>query len=73
MSDDTAALRRCLQALLDAVEAAGPEGVPAGILYAYLMDVLSLDQFRALMGALTREGCVRHEGDVYTYRRGLPC
>lgn len=61
----TQLLRAALQALLDAVKAGGTMGAPAGVMYAALLDKLTLSQFNQLMGALLSAGKVRKQGDLY--------
>ena len=57
--------------LLDTVVATGRNGAPAGVMYAALCGVLSLDRFMALMGILVKAGKVRYSGHVY-YDASLP-
>ena len=40
-------------AIADAIKAAGPAGIPAGHLYAMVMDRMSLDSFEAILTVLT--------------------
>jgi hypothetical protein len=52
-----------LKALLETVQECGDQGAPAGVMYAALMDKMSLDQFQHLMGILVQAGrvnCVHH-------------
>jgi hypothetical protein len=56
-----AAVRAVANALLEAIRAAGPNGVPAGHMYAMVMDRMSLDSFEALIAALVGIGQVRRE------------
>ena len=60
-----AALRLALQAILDAVKEAGSTGAPGGVLYAALLDRMSLHQFEQIMSALVKAGKLRREGDLY--------
>jgi hypothetical protein len=60
-----AALRLALQAILDAVKAAGDLGAPGGVLYAALIDRISLWQFEQIMEALVHMGKLRKRGDLY--------
>ena len=58
-------LKEIMLATLDAIKAAGPNGAPAGILYAGLMSYgCNLTQFESLMSALERTGKIRREGDL---------
>ncbi len=60
------ALQLVVKAVLDAVKEMGPQGAPAGPLYAALMSQgCTLNQFQSLMGALERAGKVRRDGDLY--------
>ena len=60
------ALRLVIDAILDAIRAAGPHGAPGGVLYAALMGQgCTLAQYDGLMRALIRNGQVRREGDMY--------
>lgn len=61
-----AALRAIVDAVVDAVRAAGPLGAPGGHLYAALMaQGCTLSQFESLMGALVRTGKVTRRGECY--------
>jgi len=65
-----AAMRAVLAVVLEAVKAAGPQGAPAGPMYAALMaQGCTLDQFQAIMGALVKTGKVRASanGELYTF------
>jgi hypothetical protein len=65
------ALGLIARATIDAVQAAGPDGAPAGVLYAALMQQgCTLSQFQSLMGALVRTGKLRAEGDLYFVASG---
>jgi hypothetical protein len=60
------ALALVVEAVVEAVKAAGPNGAPGGTLYAALMSQgCTLSQFESLMGALVRLGKVRREGELY--------
>lgn len=60
------ALRLIVSAVMDAVKAAGPDGVPGGVLYAALMaQGCTLSQFESLMGALVRNGSLVKSGEFY--------
>lgn len=65
MTNTTDAMKQILDAVTDAVRAAGHAGCPEGVLYAHLMGFgCSLSQFHAMIGALVRVGRVRKEGHV---------
>lgn len=59
------AILACASVLHETVVHAGPQGAPAGPMYAAVMGVLSLGQFQAIMGALVAAGKLRHRGHVY--------
>lgn len=52
-------------ALSEAVRDLGE--VPAGTLYAASLDKLSLEDFEAAVGILTRSGVVRRDGDLLVW------
>lgn len=53
-------------ALLDVVKAAGPQGAPAGPMYAACMSRgMTLSQFERLMGLLESAGKVRKSNQLY--------
>lgn len=41
--------------------------VPSGELYVRVMDVISLDQYRSIIGILTRAGLIECRGHVLTW------
>jgi hypothetical protein len=56
-----------LEAVLSAVESAGPEGVPGGTLYAALMTQgCTLEQYAVLMDLLTSSGVLVKRGERYS-------
>lgn len=65
------AVRAVANMFLDAVKEAGTIGAPGGVMYAAVMDKLSLSQFQQIMGTLERHGFVRREGDLYFHVRDL--
>ncbi len=68
-----AAMRLIVDAVLDAIKAAGPTGAPGGVLYAALMQQgCSLSQFQSLMGGLERAGKVRRDGELYFIAEQVP-
>ena len=53
-------------AVIEAVEVAGEQGAPGGVLYAAMQaNGASLTQFQSLMGTLTRPGYLVLEDDCY--------
>lgn len=52
---------RALKALADSIRDAGPQGIGAGVLYAAMMNVMSLDAFDRTIGLLTSSGLIRKE------------
>lgn len=64
-SDQLQALRAIAAIFIDAVRAAGPDGAPAGVMYAACMGKLSLSQFQQIMAGLVRAGKLRADGDLY--------
>lgn len=60
------ALRAILDAILEAVAAAGTTGAPGGVIYAALMaQGCSLSQYQTLMEGLVSVRRLRREGDLY--------
>ncbi len=64
-------LRELAQTFIDAVKAGGALGAPAGVMYAAVMDKMTLSQFESVMSALVRTGRVRKDGNVYHFVRDL--
>lgn len=60
-----------LEAIEDAVKAAGPFGAPGGHLYAGLMGMMSLDTFQQIMSAMVKSGRVRQVGQCYVSTRAV--
>lgn len=61
-----AALRAIVEAVTEAVAAAGSLGAPGGVIYAALMGHgCSLSQYESLMGAMVRAGKLRRSGHLY--------
>ncbi len=59
-------LKLALEAVIDAVKAAGPMGAPGGVIYAAMMaQGASLSQYQSIMGALVSVGKLRRQGDLY--------
>lgn len=55
-------------AVVDAVKEAGPQGAPAGPMYAAFMSVgMSLEQFERMMDLLVKSGRLRKSGHLYFY------
>lgn len=64
--DQKMALAALCNAFLESVKEAGPQGAPAGPLYAAAMTHgLSLEHFEAIMGALVKAGKLRKSGHLY--------
>lgn len=62
----------CL-AVIDAVKEAGPQGAPAGPMYAAFMSAgMSLEQFQRMMDGIVRSGRLRKSGDLYFYVEAQP-
>jgi len=56
------------ETVIAAVQEAGPQGAPAGPIYAACMTVgMSLEQFERLMAVIVRSGRLRKSGDLYFY------
>jgi hypothetical protein len=55
-----------LESIVETIKDSGPEGVPAGLLYAGLMSIgCSYSTFEALMQTLLREGKLVKRGQLY--------
>lgn len=62
------ALAIIVDAVLDAVKAAGDNGAPGGVIYVGLMTQgCTFSQFESLMSALVRTGKLRHDADSHLY------
>ena len=48
--------------IAEAIEDAGTDGIPSGYVYAAVMSVVNLHQYRALINELKRLGEVREDG-----------
>jgi hypothetical protein len=57
-------LRAALTAIAETVAESGADGAPEGPMYAALLGVLGLEDFRGLLGVLEREGLIRRDGHV---------
>ena len=65
-NQQAAAIHLVVDAVVDAVKAAGDHGAPGGVIYAALMGQgCSLSQYESLMAALIRVGKLRRSGDLY--------
>ena len=53
------AAREFVQIIVDAVNDAGPSGVPSGLLYAAVMPAVTLDTYNYVINALVRHGKIR--------------
>ena len=58
------ALIEICNAILDAIKAAGQQGVPSGHLYAMLMGRMSLSTYTSIIGALQVAGKITNQGHV---------
>jgi hypothetical protein len=59
-------LRIAVTAILEAIQATGDSGAPAGVLYAALMAYgCTHSQFESVMGSLEHMGLVRRDGFLY--------
>ena len=60
------ALRAVADAIIEAVDLAGPMGAPAGVMYAALMaSGITLPQFEQIMAGLCGAGKLRKQGHLY--------
>lgn len=60
-------------AVIEAVEVAGMQGAPGGVLYAAMQaQGATLTQFQSLMGTLTRPGYLSLEDDCYRSTTSTP-
>ena len=66
MTQKQALLALC-QMFIDVVKAAGSIGAPAGVMYAAVMDKMTLAQFEQVMSALVAMGKVRKTGHLYHF------
>ena len=65
-SSQAQALKLVVSAVVDAVEAAGAQGAPGGVIYSALMTQgCSLSQYESLMSALVAAGKLRRSGHLY--------
>jgi len=64
-AEASAYLNKLACAILETVNECGALGAPAGVMYAGLMSVLTLDQFEGVMSALVLSGKLVREGHVY--------
>lgn len=60
-------LRALCEMFIEAVKAGGELGAPAGVMYAAVMDKISLAQFEQVMSALVAMGKVRKCGHLYHF------
>ena len=64
MQSHEAAAREFVQIIVDAVNDAGPSGIPSGHMYAAVMPVVTLDTYNYIINALVRHGKIRHSNHV---------
>lgn len=58
-----AALKQ-IQAVAEAIRAAGPDGTPSGPLYVLVMPYMSLAVYESILGILERAGLVKQRNHV---------
>jgi hypothetical protein len=63
----TKLLCQLCQMFIDAVKEGGSMGAPAGVMYAAVMDKMTLNQFQQVMSALEAMGKVRRTGVLYHF------
>jgi hypothetical protein len=62
------AFLQLVEVVIDRVKDAGPQGAPAGPLYATLMSAgMTLQQFEQMMDAIVKSGRLRKSGHLYFY------
>ena len=61
------ALLALCQMFVEAVKAGGSMGAPAGVMYAAVMDKMTLAQFEQVMSVLVGAGKVRKSGHLYHF------
>jgi hypothetical protein len=59
MQSREAAAREFVQIIVDAVNDAGPSGIPSGLMYTAVMPVITLDTYNYIINALVRHGKIR--------------
>jgi len=60
------ALRAVADAIIESIDLAGPQGAPAGVMYAALMSYgITLSQFEQIMAGLCGAGKLRKSGHLY--------
>lgn len=65
-SNPTAAVMLLMDAVLDAVEAGGPMGVPAGTIYVAMQTVgISFNAFSGITQGLVTSGLMRSKGNLF--------
>jgi hypothetical protein len=61
----TEAIRRIADAIVESVKEAGESGAPSGFVYAALnAQGMTLDQYYSFIGVLVKVGRLRQEGDL---------
>jgi hypothetical protein len=62
------ALLKLTDGLIEIIKDAGPQGAPAGPMYAALMSGgMTLEQFECIMGVLVSAGRLRKQGHLYFF------
>lgn len=51
----------------DAIRECGPTGMPSGVLYANMMQYISLDTYNSIIKTLKKTGLVRETGFLLTF------
>lgn len=68
--EQTRAVVGAVTAIADAIKELGT--VPSGVLYAHAGQVLSLDQYQAIIGFLQKEKFIKVEAHLITWIGGQP-
>ena len=64
MSDSRLVLLFAANALKEAIEEAGEDGIPEGPLYAMVCGLMGLETFQAIIGALEDSGKIKRSGFI---------
>lgn len=70
-SDIDAAVIAVIEAVYEAIAAAGAEGIPSGHLYAALMGVMNLDTYNGIISGLKSNGKITDNGYLLKSTKGL--
>jgi hypothetical protein len=63
-SEEVGSAAKVLLTIFQAIHAAGPEGVPSGVLYAYVTGVLTLQQYQSCIELLKKQRCIEEKNHV---------